>query len=95
MGSDAETPWHARLAREMNANREELREFLVRNGIAPIDAEELIAGAILSVPPERWIASTQLFGLLKQAMKDWIRSHRAWFTPPSPPGKRTRSGNPS
>jgi hypothetical protein len=76
----------------MNANREELREFLARNGIAPIDAEEFLASAILSVPPERWSASTQLYGFLKQAMKEWLRSHGAWFTTPSPPGKRTRSG---
>ncbi len=40
MDSDGEPPWHVRLAREMNANREELREFLVRNGVAPIDTEE-------------------------------------------------------
>ena len=76
MDSDAETPWHMRLAREMNANREELREFLSRAGIFPIDAEEFIASAILSVTPERWSTSTKLFALLKQAMREWLRSHR-------------------
>jgi hypothetical protein len=91
MDSDGEPPWHVRLAREMNANREELREFLARNEIAPIDTEEFIASAILSVPPERWSASTKLFALLKQAMKEWLRSHRAWFFPPSQPGMQTRS----
>ena len=35
---------------------------------------------------------SQLFALLKQAMKDWLRSHRTWFTPPSAPGTQTKSG---
>jgi hypothetical protein len=94
MGCDSELPWNQRLVRVMRANREELKDILSSAGILPIDAEEFVADAILSVSAEKWSASTDLVGLLRQTLKKRVRSHGKLFTQRSPPGKQTKPVDP-